>query len=557
MATRRLSSLVHGSINQDYDASLGNEAQLAKLGYEQELKRSFGLLGMVGFSFSIVTCWTALGGTLTVGITAGGPPVMVWSWVGICLLSLCVAYSFAEMCSAWPTAGGQYSWVAILAPPKYARGSAWVTGWFMCTGIVAMGAVNNFICSNFILGMANLNNPGYTIERWHDVLVTYLLAICAALVNIFLSRWLNQISMFAVVWNLVSFFVVIITILACNDHKQSGSFVFSDFQNDTGFSSGGMAVMIGLLQTLFGMACYDAPAHMSEELREPAKQAPQAIVMSVWLGAVTGFVFLISAFFCIGDIQATADTPTGVPLIQIMYDSTGSIGGATALSCLITVIVLIASNSLMAEGGRALWAFARDHGLPFSGVLKQVNKRSQVPVYSILLCMVIQMGLNSIYYASYEGFSTVVSIATFGFYLSYAMPLLARLWSFFAGYEHAKRIPGAYNMGKWSPVLNALGLAFLIFGGIDFNFPQEGPVDADNMNYCSAAFGIIGLISLVTWVFDGRKNFTGPKTAGTMVSGLETNGHEVLEKEDGLLGVDGTGSAAAKEKAAQNADKMA
>lgn len=100
--------------------------------------------------------------------------------------------------------------------------------------------------------MANLNNPSYTIERWHTVLVTYLMAICAAAVNVFFSRYLNQISTFAVVWNILSFFVVVITILAANDHKQSASFVFSDFQNDTGFSSGGMAVMIGLLQTLFG-----------------------------------------------------------------------------------------------------------------------------------------------------------------------------------------------------------------------------------------------------------------------------------------------------------------
>ena len=107
--------------------------------------------------------------------------------------------------------------------------------------------------------MGQLNNPTYTIERWHVVLVTYLLAVLAASANIFLSRYLNQISTFAVVWNILSFVVVVVTILACNDNKQSASFVFSDFQNETGFSSGGMAVMIGLLQTLFGMCCYDAP----------------------------------------------------------------------------------------------------------------------------------------------------------------------------------------------------------------------------------------------------------------------------------------------------------
>ncbi|KIW71030.1 hypothetical protein PV04_03248 [Phialophora macrospora] len=521
MAARRLSSIVGGRKNDAFDATVANEVQLAQLGYEQELKRSFSLLGMVGFSFSIVTCWTALGGTLIVGIEAGGPPVMVWSWVGICILSLAVAYSFAEMCSAYPTAGGQYSWVAILAPPKYARGSAFVTGWFMCTGIVAMGAVNNFITANFLLGMANLNNPSYTIERWHVVLLTYLLAILAATVNILWSRFLNQISTFAVVWNILSFLVVVITILAANDHKQSASFVFSDFQNDTGFSSGGMAVMIGLLQTLFGMCCYDAPSHMTEEMLNPAKEAPQAIILSVFLGAVTGFVFLISAFFCIGDLEATATTPTGVPLIQIFFDSTSSVGGATTLASMITVIVLICSNSLMAEGSRALWAFSRDHGLPFSKIFAKVNKRSHVPVYSILLCMVLQMALNSIYYASFEGFSTVISIATFGFYLSYAAPLFVRLWSLATkSNPSAVTINGQYTLGKYSPYINAIGLVFLIFAGIDFNFPQVGPVTGENMNYCSAAFGVIGLVSIVTWVFDGRKNFTGPQTPG-IVNAIE------------------------------------
>jgi choline transport protein len=493
---------------------------------DSELQRNFSLVGMIGFSFSIVTCWTALGGVLVVGITSGGPPVMIWSWLGVCAFSLCVAYSFAEMCSAYPISGGQYSWVAILAPPKLARAMSYVTGWFMCTGIVAMGAVNNvrstpsetiptngiqFIGANFILGMANLNNPSYVIERWHCVLVTYLMAIVAALVNIFAATLLNKISTAVLVWNIASFFVVIITILATNDHKQSASFVFTDFQNETGFSSPGMAVMIGLLQSFFGMCCYDAPSKMVEEMRNPSTDAPRAIIMSVYLGAVTGFIFLISAFFCIGDLETTATTSTGVPLIQIFYDSTGSVGGATTLAALIAVIVLVCANSLMAEGSRAFWAFARDRGLPLSGVFKKVDKKLSVPVYAILLCMLIQMTLNSIYFASYVGFSTVISIATFGFYLSYGMPLFARLLSLWTG--HAKVMTGVYTLGKYGPWLNGLGLVFLVFTSIDFNFPQLGPVTADNMNYCSAAFGIIGLVSLMTWLLDGRKNFTGPETA--------------------------------------------
>ena len=45
---------------------------LEKLGYVPELRRDFSLLGIVAFSFSIVTSWTALSGTLIVGVMSGG-----------------------------------------------------------------------------------------------------------------------------------------------------------------------------------------------------------------------------------------------------------------------------------------------------------------------------------------------------------------------------------------------------------------------------------------------------------------------------------------------------
>lgn len=132
------------------------------------------------------------------------------------------------------------------------------------------------------------------------------------------------------VWNIVSFFVVFITILAMNDHKQSASFVFSDFQNFTGFPNS-YAAILGILQSAFGMACYDAPAHMTEELKDARRSAPKAIVYSVVIGGITGFVFLVSACFCIGDIETTATTATGTPVIQIFFDSTASRGGTCAL----------------------------------------------------------------------------------------------------------------------------------------------------------------------------------------------------------------------------------
>ena len=50
------------------DVHQAEVAALNRLGYQQELKRDFSLLGIVAFSFSIVTSWTALAGVMIIGV---------------------------------------------------------------------------------------------------------------------------------------------------------------------------------------------------------------------------------------------------------------------------------------------------------------------------------------------------------------------------------------------------------------------------------------------------------------------------------------------------------
>lgn len=356
---------------------------------------------------------------------------MVFSFIGVSILTLAVAIPMAEMCSMYPVAGGQYSWVAALAPPRIARGLSYVTGWFMIIGmsgvdpsdtryadvepgVLAMGATNNSIASNFVLGMANLVFPEYEIQRWQTVLVAYLVAFLSTAVNLWCSHLLHKISKFILIWNVGSFVIVTITLLATNDHLQPASFVFQEFENSTGWGTG-MAAIIGILQACFGMCCYDAPSHMTEEMKSASKEAPKAIVMAVVLGAVTGFAFLLTLCFCIGDITKTAESSTGVPVIQIIYDSTGNKAATCILSSMIAVIVIVAGNNILAEGSRSVYAFARDNGLPFSKVFSKVDSKTQVPVNAVLLTLVVQLALDAIEFGTTTGFETVISISTEGF----------------------------------------------------------------------------------------------------------------------------------------------
>lgn len=137
------------------------------------------------------------------------------------------------------------------------------------------------------------------------------------------------------------------------------------------------------------------------------------------------------------DIEETALSSTGVssggstpkhhfayrfqvPIIENFYNSTASRAGASCLTVLLIVIGFGASNALTVTGGRAVYAFARDRGLPFSNVWAKVEKKSQIPVMAICLTVAVQMALNSIYFGTVTGFNTVVSIATLGFCKSHA-----------------------------------------------------------------------------------------------------------------------------------------
>lgn len=292
-----------------------------------------------------------------------------------------------------------------------------------------MGAVNNSIASNYILGQANLVFHQYTIERWHTVLVAWAVGLFALAVNVFMPHALHGLSRLILLWNIGTFVVVIVTLLATNDHKQDASFVFYQFENLTGFSSA-LAVMIGVVQSIFGMCCYDAPCHMAEEMTHPSRDAPKSIISSVVLGAVTGFCFLLTLCFCISDIEGTAHSSTGAPIIQIFYHSTRNTAATCTLASMITVITVVTSVSLLAEGSRSVFALARDHGLPCSRVFSKIESRKKIPLSALALTLVVQLVLNAIYFGTVTGFETVVSIASTGFcQLTLCFDVISENWA--------------------------------------------------------------------------------------------------------------------------------
>lgn len=64
-------------------------------------------------------------------------------------------------------------------------------------GILAMGAVNNFITAGFVLAIAELNHPDLVVTRWKVTLVAFAVAFSGLSFNTLAPHLLHKASILA------------------------------------------------------------------------------------------------------------------------------------------------------------------------------------------------------------------------------------------------------------------------------------------------------------------------------------------------------------------------
>src|SRR5437588_7523125 len=96
------------------DEQGSDEADLARFGYKQELRRSLGLFSSFAVAFSYISPSTGIFTLFALGLsTVGG--LFFWSWPIVAVGQFIIALSFAELSSHYPVAGSVYQWAKFLS----------------------------------------------------------------------------------------------------------------------------------------------------------------------------------------------------------------------------------------------------------------------------------------------------------------------------------------------------------------------------------------------------------------------------------------------------------
>ncbi|KAF1847965.1 amino acid permease [Cucurbitaria berberidis CBS 394.84] len=481
---------------------------LAQLGHTQELRRDYSIWSLGALCLCLMATWEALSTVIATALSTGGAPCLFFNLLLSVICTMAISLSLGEIASIYPTAGGQYHWVAALSPPSTRSVAAWSTGWINLGGQIVLTASAAFAAGLQMQGMIVLNNESYVPARWQGLLLYWAVLVYAASMNIWGSRLLPTANLLAGVLHVAGLFAVLI-VLGVLAPKNTASFVFTEVSNSSGWSSDGVSWLVGLISAVYPLLGYDAACHLAEEMPHASRNVPLAMVGSTLVNGILGLGYSIMLLFSTGPLEALLTTPTGFPFMQIFLDGTKSPVGATVMSAIIDIIAITASVAGVTSTSRTLWAFARDKATPFDRYFSYVDHKSQIPVRAVVIVTVLQMLLGFIYLGNSTAFNAILSMAVLGLYASYLIPIVYFM-------IHGRPNFTAHDFGvfklpkRLGLALNLLACAWLILAMVFSTFPTSMPVTPQNMNYSTVV--MVGWVVLggVYYLVSGRHKFKVP-----------------------------------------------
>ncbi|KAJ5163014.1 uncharacterized protein N7500_004844 [Penicillium coprophilum] len=413
---------------------------LEALGYEAELVRNRSALHVAFMSFVLAAIPYGLATTFTYPLIGGGPVNIIWGWLAVSLITLCVAASLGEITSVYPTAGGVYYQAFMLSPPSYRRIASWICGWSYVVGNITITLAVNLGSTLFFISCINVfeSAPGVGIfqaETYQVFLIFLAVTLFANAVSAFGNRWLPYLDTFAIFWTLAGLLTIVICVLAiAKEGRHDAAYVFTSFEPESGWPAG-WSFCVGLLQAAYSTSSTGMVICMCEEVQQPSTQVPKAMVGTVIINTLAGFLFLVPLVFVLPDTKLLATLESGQPVPSIIKSAIGSPVGSFLLLLPLVVLAMLCVIGCTTAVSRSIWAFARDGGIPGSVWWRQINSDG-VPFNAMMLGMVVQILLGLIYFGSNTAFNAFTGVGVITLTVSYACPIIVSLagdtWSKFA-----------------------------------------------------------------------------------------------------------------------------
>src|ERR1700721_1802620 len=271
-------------------------ADLARFGYQQELKRGLGLFSSWAVAFSYISPSTGIFTLFALGLTTIGG-AFIWTWPVVALGQFIIALNFAEVTSHFPLAGSVFQWSKYMANRTY----SWFTGWiYLFAGILTVTAVVATLPLALIPALNGLGWGSLNAGSLNTQLVVALITLVVIMIlNIYGVKLVSIINNTGVVFEILGMFVFALVLMAFHNHQG-----FHVVTKSAGIPVTGSTFLAAMFMSLFVIYGFDTASTLSEETKDPRRQAPKAVLYSV-IGA-----FIIGGGVLLGVLVAVPNLGT-------------------------------------------------------------------------------------------------------------------------------------------------------------------------------------------------------------------------------------------------------
>jgi amino acid transporter len=489
--------------NDDSDSE-----RLRALGYGQVLARRLRAFSNFALSLSII-CILAGGITsFHLGLCSVGGASIGLGWPLVGLFALAVAATMGQLASTFPTAGGLYHWAAILG----GRGWGWTTAWFNLAGLITVLAAINVGTYRFAMSGLFAGALSPSVDFMIQTLVIGLITLSQAAINHIGIGITAKLTDFSGYWILFVAAVLTVCILAFAPVLDPARLV--TIENFSGTAGGYvwpatdsfvLLFALGALLPAYTITGFDASAHAAEETIDAAKSVPRAIVRSVLVSAIAGWILLGVVVIAAPSLPAAAAQGEGA-FLSILN---GVLPRALVVGLVVAIVLAqyLCGLATVTSASRMAFAFARDGGLPFANAIAWVCPRRRSPSVAIWT-----VSLASILFTIHTPvYATITAVCTIFLYLSYVLPTALGAWA----YGRSWTAMGPWDLGRlYRPlaVFSVIGCLLLIIIGM------QSPNDRSVW-----VVGTMSLALFIGWFGVARHRFPGPPQAAINAEN-KTNG---------------------------------
>jgi APA family basic amino acid/polyamine antiporter len=331
---------------------------------------------------------------------AGSEAMMLTMWLVGGAFAIIGALSYAELSTAFPSAGGEYHFIHR----AYGRSLAFLYGWARMTVIVAGSiAVFAYLFGDYMSRLLNLGE--YSSAIWAGVVVIVLTAVNYAGIR----EGKNTQNVFTIL-EVCGLLLIIV----------AGLFLAGPVAPAAAAAPGagqpwymGAGIGTALLFVLFTYGGWNDAAYISAEVRNRDRNMVLALLLSISLVAVIYLLVNLAYLKGLGYAAMARSDAVAADLLKAVWGSTGE----KIISVVVAIAALTSVNGSIIVGARSNYAIGRDW--PMLAYIGRWDEASGSPRNALLVQGAIALALVIFGAIQKTGFKGLVE---------YSLPVF---WGFF------------------------------------------------------------------------------------------------------------------------------